>query len=73
MRCSAGWDNCQSHRRGPLGLSLTPDVLVIWGLPTSCNEQMFALENLSSRKRLEFSPPATSPGPHSSSPYTMGA
>lgn len=66
VRCSAGWDNCQSHRARSSGTVSHPRCAAIWGLPTSCNEQMFALENLSSRKRLEFSPPATSPGPHSS-------
>lgn len=34
-------------------------VLCGWGLPTSCSEQLFTLENLNTRKRLELSLPRT--------------
>lgn len=53
-----------------LGLPPTPrKVLCGWGLPTSCSEQLFTLENLNTRKRLELS----LPNPHRRAPLQFSA
>lgn len=59
------WCSAQSYGLSlecSLGLPPTPrKVLCGWGFPTSCREQLFALENLSARKRLELSLPSHHP------------
>lgn len=70
MRCSANMDGLSLECS--LGLSLAPRPRKVpcgWGLPTSFCEHLFALENLSVRKRLELS----LCNHHPSSLHTVGA
>lgn len=71
--CSASWEDFQRTTGDVLWDGLPPQKGAAWGLPASCSEQTFALENLSARKRLEFSLPTTTPGPPYRSLYTIGA
>lgn len=73
MWCSAELDGLSLQC--PLGLPPTlTKVLRGWGLPASCSEQLFALENLSVRRGLSSHfPAAPRPGPPDRSLHTTGA